>query len=142
MKNYATVCFATLLAILSIALRLSEGAGEYLIKYASMINLVALFSVILSITLKVHKEVSSRIEDSWGPKARRIDIKAHLKRNIIFKVYILYCAAAAIYFFKFRSEVINDVISIIALFISLCDESLSEILIHIISKHYAIQQEE
>lgn len=142
MKNYSRVCFFALLAVFSIALRVSGDKGEYLTKYISIINLVALFSVIISITIKIYDELASRTEHSWGIKTKREDVKGRIIRNIIFMVYVPCCILALIYFFKLRCDLGNDIISIVALFVSLSDESLSKIIIDCSSKKYKLLSKE
>ncbi len=95
--------------------------SEHLLKAIAIINLVALLIVVLSITVQIKKELIEKIYRLNVPQdisAREIK---NMQRTIDLFVYIPLGIACIIYLIVFTSSLRNDIISIVALCLSLSD---------------------
>ena len=111
---------------LSIVLRVLDGSNyhpNFFYLITSIINLVALFVVANSILTQTENNIREIYKHPFQFNQKDFDKRIKLIFSII---TILMIVGFAIYLFKFRSSKGDDIISIIALFLSLCDSSLAD----------------
>ena len=124
-KNNVFICMAAM--IVSIVIRCSENANHVSSLQTFIllgINIIALFVVLTSICDQIKSELKNSI--SLHPIRsirecvyRDIDIKLSCFLYISFLIVVIACI-------KFRYySIVGDILSIIALFLSLCDSSLA-----------------
>ena len=96
-----------------------------------------MFFAISSIALKVSETMHEKIYNAWGEKNKKNEIST--KINVAIIIFgCIYFLIAIIYIINFCSNLINDVISIIALFLSLCDDYICYALIFLFSWKYKV----
>lgn len=125
MKNNVFICMAAM--IVSIVIRCSENAN-YVSSLQTFIllgiNIIALFVVLTSICEQIKTELKNSISfypirSTRDDMYEGIDISLTRFLHISFLIVLVICI-------KFRHySIVGDILSIIALFLSLCDSSLA-----------------
>lgn len=118
--------------------RLYAISDEYITLYMSAVNSIALLLVIISITQKSYCALHNRIVNSHKAGHRKKDIDKKILVSIIIFDSIVCIVLCILYIIKLRSNLWNDVISIVALLSSLCDYAISSILTILFSWKYKI----
>ena len=122
-KNITLLCFA--IAII-IAIRIIFDTNENIVYIVAGINIVAFLFVVYSIIDKIIKNINIKIKESNCPK----QIRDRETQTIQFKVYlfsiILPGVAVVIYWKFFCTNLGNDIISVLALGISILDDTIVE----------------
>lgn len=119
MKNNLPV-FGIIMALLIVFRCLTE-KSVYLTETIAIINLVALLIVVFSITFQIKKELVEKIEQFGIPQEISRREKTAVRKRIDCITYIPFGIIAVIYVVFWASGMFNDIISIIALCLSLSD---------------------
>lgn len=110
--------------IILIVFRCIFNDNEQLMYIIAFINLIALLLVIFSVTEKTKKQIVEKISLSGAPKeiCDREVRSSQIVINLV--VYIPVLVLYIVYFVWFTSELWNDILSILALGLSLSDEHI------------------
>lgn len=119
MKNNLPV-FGIVTALLIVFRCLTE-KSPYLIETIAIINLVALLIVIFSITIQIKKELTGKIKQLGVPQEITLREIGDVRKRIDIFTYVPLGVFSVIYVALFASTLVNDIISIIALCLSLSD---------------------
>ena len=126
MKNHTPMfIFFTLFLI---AIRCITDNHPDIVFIVSLINLGALLAVIYLITEQVINKVIDRISKSNAPQQIIEREQKDKKITINLIAYIIFIAFALVYLLWFKSSLGNDIISIVALGLSLIDTYLINII--------------
>lgn len=112
--------FGIITAILLVVRILLDSNSQLVIAVAS-INLVALLLVVYSITDQIRTQVTNKIEKSGVPRDIMERERQQVCRNVYCCAYIPLAIIYVIYLAYFSSQLGNDIISIVALGLSLSD---------------------
>lgn len=124
MKNNVSICMMAM--ALSIGLRFLDGSNyhpNFFYLITSSINLVALFVVVNSILTQTQNNIRETYKHPFQSNQKDFNKCIELISYIIKLSMIV---GSIIYLLNFRSSKGDDIISIIALFLSLCDSSLAD----------------
>lgn len=119
MKNNLPV-FGIVTALLIVFRCLTE-KSPYLTETIAIINLVALLIVIFSITIQIKKELTGKIKQLGVPQEITLREIGDVRKRIDIFTYVPLGVFSVIYVALFASTLVNDIISIIALCLSLSD---------------------
>lgn len=123
MKNNLPV-FGIITVIL-VVFRILLNNNPQLVFVVASINLVALLIVVFAITNRAKTTIAEKITQSGIPKDIEIREKKHFRRCIDCWTYIPLAIIYISYLFCFSSELGNDIISIVALGLSLSDSFIA-----------------
>ena len=123
MKNNLPV-FGIITVIL-VVFRILLNNNPQLVFVVASINLVALLIVVFAITNRAKTTIAEKITQSGVPKDIEIREKKHFRRCIYCWTYIPLTIIYISYLFCFSSELGNDIISIVALGLSLSDSFIA-----------------
>lgn len=124
MKNNLPV-FGIVTVIL-VVFRVLLNNNSQLVFVVASINLVALLVVVFAITNQAKEKITEKITLSGVPKDIRIREKKRLCRCVDCWTYIPLTIIYIGYLFCFSSELGNDIISIVALGLSLSDSFIAD----------------
>lgn len=127
MKNNLPV-FGIIMALLIVFRCLTEKSA-YLTKTVAIINLVALLIVVFSITIQIKERLVEKIEQSGIPQEISRREKRVVQKRIDCITYIPFCIVAVTYVIFWSSGMFNDIISIVALCLSLSDTYIIEMVV-------------
>lgn len=119
MKNNFPI-FGIIVALL-IIFRWLIADSEYLVQAIAIINLLAFLIVILSITIQIKKALVEKIRKSNVPQDISFREIKTVQKTIDWFTYAPLVPACIVYFIAFASPFGNDIISIVALCLSLSD---------------------
>ena len=123
MKNNLPV-FGIITVIL-VVFRILLNNNPQLVFVVASINLVALLIVVFAITNRAKTTIAEKITQSGVPKDIEIREKKQFRRCIDCWTYIPLAIIYISYLFCFSSELGNDIISIVALGLSLSDSFIA-----------------
>lgn len=131
----AAVCLMSIVALN--LCRIYAVSDEYITMYMSAVNSIAMFVVVISTTLKSYFTLHKRIINSHRVKHRKKEIDSKIRLIMVINA-IVFFIVFVVYIVKLSSNLWNDVISIVALLVSLCDDSISSILTILFAQKYKI----
>ena len=126
MKNKLPV-FAFVTAILFVVRILFNSNSQLTLVIAS-INLVALLVVVFSILNQIMERISEIIKDSNVPLEVMNREKKDTYKRVFFRTFIPLLVFSILYLVFWCCELANDLISIVALGLSLSDADIAEVL--------------
>lgn len=124
MKNKLSI-LGILMALLIIFRCLTE-KSTHLVEFIAIINLIALLIVIYSILVQIKEGLVKRIEAFQIPNAIALREKNSISKRLDFIVYIPFGLLSILYVIFFPSALLNDIITIVALCLSVSDEYIVE----------------
>lgn len=130
-----TLCSISIVAL--ILCRVYAASNEYIVIYMSAVNSIAIFLIIISIVLKSYFTLYKRISSSHRANHRKREVNSKIISTIVICIVAFFIFFVA-YIAKLRSSLWNDVISIVALLVSLCDNSISYMITILFSWKYKI----
>lgn len=117
-----------------IALRCIVEANPLRDRIVSFINIFALLVVVILITERIKKGLISDIKSYHVPlQIERREIR-DLSIRLSLRIYIPYAIISILYFLFLSSGLGNDIISIVALGLSLCDDHIVSISVSLCRK--------
>lgn len=100
--------------------------STHLVEFIAIINLIALLIVIYSILVQIKEGLVKRIEAFQIPNAIALREKNSISKRLDFIVYIPFGLLSILYVIFFPSALLNDIITIVALCLSVSDEYIVE----------------
>lgn len=100
--------------------------STHLVEFIAIINLIALLIVIYSILVQIKEGLVKRIEAFQIPNAIALREKNSVSKRLDFIVYIPFGLFSILYVIFFPSALLNDIITIVALCLSVSDEYIVE----------------
>ena len=116
-----------IITIILIVSRILLNDNTQLIVVVALINLIALLVVIFSITVQTKNRINEKITESGVPLEVKEREKKKLFRRIDCSAYFTLAVVYIFYLSVLCSELGNDIISIIALGLSLSDATVANI---------------
>lgn len=116
-----------IVTVLLVALRCVVEKTEQSCQYVSVINIIALLVVVYLTTEQIVLAIKDKISSLNVPKEVRVREVRNVQRNQYFLVYVPFTVLSLIYLILFSSSLGNDIISIIALGLSLCNNHIVRI---------------
>ncbi len=124
MKNNISV-FGVIIAIL-IVIRVLLNKNPQIVFVVALINLIALLIVVFSITVQIKTIITDKIMQSKVPEDIVKREKRQNYKKVDFCIYIPLLIIYIVYLIYFCSELGNDIISILALGLSLMDSFIAD----------------
>ena len=115
-----------IVTVVLVVFRILLNDNTQLVLVVSSINLVALLVVIFTITNQTKAKIVEKVAQSGVPENIRIRENKHLCRCVDCWTYVPLTIIYIGYLFYFSSELGNDIISIVALGLSLSDSFIAD----------------
>lgn len=128
----------SILTFLLVLVRILLVDNPSIVLWVAIINLMALLIVIVAMIERTKKTLSTVIDDSGVPLEIAKRETDSIKSKLGLSIYIVFVFLSSVYVIWFRSALGNDIISFLAVGLSLADTQIVAVIVDHYKKHYHI----